>query len=52
MVAAALPIALAVPDDDERLSPGAPFGPAVPVTGDVEPLDRILAALGRDPGWR
>ncbi|MDI6102746.1 TIGR03086 family metal-binding protein [Actinoplanes sp. NEAU-A12] len=52
VVAAALPIALAVPDDGQRLSPGAPFRPAVAVTGAVDPLDRVLAALGRDPSWR
>lgn len=52
VVAAALPIALQVPDDDQRLAPGAPFRPAVSVTGEASPLDRILAALGRDPAWQ
>jgi uncharacterized protein (TIGR03086 family) len=51
VVAAALPIALAVPDDAQRLSPGAPFRPAVPVAGNATPFDRVLAALGRDPAW-
>jgi uncharacterized protein (TIGR03086 family) len=46
----ALRIALAVPDDDNRLAPGAAFGPALP-TDDHDPLYRILAALGRSPKW-
>ncbi|WP_433797132.1 TIGR03086 family metal-binding protein [Actinoplanes sp. CA-252034] len=49
LVAACLPIALRVPDDDQRLSPGAPFAPAVPVDETATPLDRLLAALGRNP---
>ncbi|GIE77313.1 TIGR03086 family protein [Actinoplanes philippinensis] len=49
LVAACLPIALAVPDDDQRLAPGAPFGPAVPAGEAATPLDRLLTALGRDP---
>ncbi|GIE33834.1 TIGR03086 family protein [Actinoplanes italicus] len=49
LVAAALPIALAVPDDEQRLSPTFPFRPAVPVPGDAPPFDRLLAALGRRP---
>ncbi len=52
LVAAALPIALAVPDDDQRLSPEAPFRPAVAVADDASPLNRVLGALGRDPAWR
>lgn len=51
LVSAALPIALAVPDDDQRLSPGAPFAPAVPLTDPANPLEALLAALGRDPAW-
>jgi uncharacterized protein (TIGR03086 family) len=47
LVAAALPIALAVPDDEQRLSPGFPFRPSVPVPDDASPFDRVLAALGR-----
>jgi uncharacterized protein (TIGR03086 family) len=47
---AALRIARAVPDGEARLTPGAAFGPAVSWQG-ASPLDRIVAILGRDPGW-
>ncbi|HEX3955906.1 MAG TPA: TIGR03086 family metal-binding protein [Trebonia sp.] len=47
---AALRIAQAVPDGQARLAPGAAFGPAVSCQGS-SPLDRIIALLGRDPGW-
>lgn len=50
VVAAVLPLALAVPDDDRR-GAGAPFMPAVPGNGEVSDLDRILAHLGRSPTW-
>jgi uncharacterized protein (TIGR03086 family) len=46
LVAAALPIVAAVPDDDSRLAPGAPFGPALPDPG-TGPFDRLLALVGR-----
>lgn len=49
---AALPVALAVPDGDERLAPGAAFRPGLVPPGDPDPLDRILSALGRSPNWR
>lgn len=49
VVAAVLPLALAVPDD--RRGTGAPFMPAVPDNGEVSDLDRILAHLGRSPAW-
>jgi uncharacterized protein (TIGR03086 family) len=46
----ALGIALAVPNGDNRLAPGAAFRPAL--TGaDSTPLNRILTALGRSPTW-
>jgi uncharacterized protein (TIGR03086 family) len=47
----ALRIALAVPDGDNRLEPGAAFGPALAAGEDAEPLHRILTALGRSPEW-
>ncbi|MCW2934381.1 MAG: hypothetical protein JWM19_5343 [Actinomycetia bacterium] len=46
----ALRVARAVPDGEARLAPGAAFGPAVSWPGDSS-LDRIVALLGRDPGW-
>ncbi|TDK86105.1 TIGR03086 family metal-binding protein [Mycolicibacterium mucogenicum] len=51
VVAAALPLALAVPDGDFRSMPNAPFGPAR--TGDsATNFERLLRHLGRDPQWR
>jgi uncharacterized protein (TIGR03086 family) len=50
VLAAALPVAEAVPTGESRLVPGAAFAPPVPDPG-PDPLDRILARLGRDPGW-
>jgi uncharacterized protein (TIGR03086 family) len=52
VLAATLPIALAVPGGAARLTETAAFAPAVPSSGAAPPLDRILAALGRDPGWK
>jgi uncharacterized protein (TIGR03086 family) len=51
VVDAALPLALLVPDGEERESPGAPFAHAVdgPVATN---LDRLLRHLGRTPNWR
>jgi uncharacterized protein (TIGR03086 family) len=51
VVAAVLPLALAVPDGDFRASDDAPFGPAVSADGAVSDLDRLLAHLGRSPVW-
>jgi len=50
VLAAALPIALAVPDGDRRRRPGAAFAPRVATTGGGT-LDQILALLGRRPDW-
>ncbi|MFJ6566938.1 TIGR03086 family metal-binding protein [Streptomyces sp. NPDC091292] len=52
LVRAALPIALAVPDGDARLSPGSPFAPGLSATAGASELDRMLTALGRSPDWR
>lgn len=46
---AARTVAAIVPGGEARLAPGAPFGPEIPWTGD-DPLDRLVAALGRTPG--
>jgi uncharacterized protein (TIGR03086 family) len=47
VLAAALPIAEGVPDDESRRAPGAAFAPRVAVPGE-DPLDRILGLLGRN----
>jgi uncharacterized protein (TIGR03086 family) len=51
VVAAALPMALAVPDGQFRTAENAFFGPAVPSGDQADDLDRILAFLGRSPQW-
>lgn len=51
LVAAATPIAQAVPDDDRRRQPGSPFAPGLAVPADASPWDRLLARLGRSPAW-
>ncbi|MGN9843284.1 TIGR03086 family metal-binding protein [Nonomuraea sp. H19] len=51
LLAAALPVALAVPDGERRLAPGSAFRPALPVADEAGPLERVLAALGRAPDW-
>jgi len=50
-VAAALPIALAVPDAEFRVADDAPFGPSIPPGEKADDLDRALAYLGRSPEW-
>jgi uncharacterized protein (TIGR03086 family) len=50
LLEAALRVARAVPGGEARLAPGAAFAPAVSWP-DGSPLDRVLALLGRDPGW-
>jgi uncharacterized protein (TIGR03086 family) len=52
VVAAVLPIALAVPDADFRTAHSAPFGPAIQARDQSNDLDRILAYLGRSPQWK
>lgn len=51
VVAAALPLVLAIPDGDFRAMENAPFSPAQPVTDAAGDFDRILAHLGRTPSW-
>ncbi|MFF9279773.1 TIGR03086 family metal-binding protein [Streptomyces griseosporeus] len=48
---AALPLALAVPNDAHRRRPGAAFAPAEPHSTLRDPLARILLHLGRSPSW-
>lgn len=52
VVAAVLPIALAVPDADFRTADNAPFGPAIRSCDQANELDRIVAHLGRSPQWK
>jgi uncharacterized protein (TIGR03086 family) len=52
LLGVALPIAEAVPDDQARLQPGAAFAPRVSAPEGTAPLDRIVALLGRRPGWQ
>ncbi|GCD96888.1 TIGR03086 family metal-binding protein [Embleya hyalina] len=51
LVTAGLPIALAVPDTDHRLRPGAAFAPSLDGWDRTRALDRILLYLGRSPRW-
>jgi len=51
LLEAALLIARSVPDDERRRQPGAAFAPRVPTAADADPLDRIVALLGRRPRW-
>lgn len=51
IAAAALAVALRVPDDERRRAPGAAFRPARTSASDDRPFDRVLAALGRSPAW-
>ncbi|WAC92548.1 TIGR03086 family metal-binding protein [Mycobacterium sp. Aquia_213] len=50
VIAAALPLVLAVPDGEFRSGQGAPFGPAIEGPGG-ENFDRVLSHLGRRPDW-
>ena len=51
LLAAALPVAQAVPDGEPRKLGLVPFAPAIPVTGDLSVMDQIVAMLGRSPSW-
>ena len=52
VVAAAVPLALFVPDGDFRAIDNAPFGPALPSADPADDLDRILTHLGRSAQWK
>jgi uncharacterized protein (TIGR03086 family) len=47
----AVRIALGVPGGAYRESPGASFGPVVGAPAEATPLEVVLGALGRSPGW-
>ncbi|PXX66733.1 uncharacterized protein (TIGR03086 family) [Nocardia tenerifensis] len=50
LLAAALPVAQAVPGGDIRLAPGAAFAPEVSWSS-ADRLEQIVAMLGRSPEW-
>lgn len=51
VLAAALVVAGQVPVDETSRGPGRAFGPVLVPAPDSAPLDRVLATLGRSPGW-
>jgi uncharacterized protein (TIGR03086 family) len=51
LLAAALPVAQAVPGGEARKRDGAAFAPGVQVPAQAGLLDQILAMLGRSPSW-
>lgn len=51
LLAAALPVARAVPDGELRTRGLVPFAPGIAVGEDAGALDKILCLLGRSPGW-
>lgn len=51
VIAAAEPIAYAVPDGDSRRTPRSPFRAAIDPPRGGSVLDRILCHLGRSPAW-
>jgi uncharacterized protein (TIGR03086 family) len=51
LLAAARPVALAVPGGEARTRDGAAFAPGVAVPAPAGLLDQIVATLGRRPSW-
>jgi uncharacterized protein (TIGR03086 family) len=51
LVAAALAIAVRVPESPESRGPGLAFEPGVAVSPDATDRARLLAVLGRSPAW-
>jgi uncharacterized protein (TIGR03086 family) len=51
VTAPALALCEEIPDDEFRRKPDAVFGPRTPCPEDRPVLDRIVALLGRSPGW-
>jgi uncharacterized protein (TIGR03086 family) len=51
LLAAALPVAQAVPDGAPRKLGMVPFAPAIGVAEDLCVMDQIVALLGRSPSW-
>ena len=52
VVAAALPVALGVPDTEIRDAPNSPFARALQLRDGTNDLDAVLRHLGRSPDWR
>jgi uncharacterized protein (TIGR03086 family) len=52
MVAAAIRIAVRVPDTPGSRGPGLAFEPGVELPAEAPDRDRLLALLGRSPSWR
>jgi uncharacterized protein (TIGR03086 family) len=52
VIAAVLPLAVAVPDGEFRDAEGAPFRRAIDADGSAAGLERILLHLGRSPAWQ
>ena len=51
LLAAALPVAQAVPDGELRKQGLVPFAPGISVAGVLGVMDQIVAMLGRSPSW-
>jgi uncharacterized protein (TIGR03086 family) len=51
LLAAALPVAKAVPDGELRKAGAVPFAPGISVPADLSVMDQIVALLGRSPTW-
>jgi len=52
VIAAVLPLAIAVPDGDFRAAASSPFQRAIDADESASGLDRILLHLGRSPEWQ
>jgi uncharacterized protein (TIGR03086 family) len=48
---AALPLAAPVPDAPDVRGPGRAFQAGIAAPVDAPPIDRVVALLGRSPGW-
>jgi uncharacterized protein (TIGR03086 family) len=51
MPADVVEVALATPVPEAMHGPGRLLADRIAVAGDAEPLDRLVAGLGRDPAW-
>ncbi|MCW2945793.1 MAG: hypothetical protein JWR24_2510 [Actinoallomurus sp.] len=51
LAGAALPLAAQVPDAPDIRGPGRAFQAGIAASVDAPPLDRVVALLGRSPGW-